>query len=47
MWKKIPQSSIKVEGEEFQFANTVQAHTKAEQNPVPTKSQWQNSRGQL
>lgn len=46
MWKKIPQSSIRVEGEEIHFANTMQTHTKAELNPASMKGQWQNSQGQ-
>lgn len=32
-WKKIPQSSIRVEGEEIHFANTMQTHTKARAKP--------------
>lgn len=46
MRKKLPQSSVKVEGEEIQFANTVQTHTKAELNPVSMKSHQHDSQGQ-
>lgn len=39
MRQKIPQFSTQIEGEEMHFANTVQTHPKAEQNPSSLKSQ--------
>lgn len=46
MSKNIDKPSIKVKEEEVHFSNMVQVHTKAELNPVSTKSQWQSSQEQ-